>query len=192
MNAITEERLAQLMDQKTEITKEVIDEILRSFKHGEQNHNVFVWLAIIGEEKGEADQAALQAYFEHSKGVTLFDLRKELIQVACTSIKAIASLDRNELQGLSETDFADPEPLKNEKLPNALIRSAKLFDQQAVDQTFENLLNPTNEAIYDRLTVFKLLNSFAHWVGEKYSIQDTYSINADDILEYIESETNEG
>lgn len=66
-------------------------------KWGEQNHGPFVWLAIIGEEKGEADEAALQAHFEPEAGQTLHDYRKELIEVAATAVSAIESLDRNEL-----------------------------------------------------------------------------------------------
>jgi NTP pyrophosphatase (non-canonical NTP hydrolase) len=66
-------------------------------KWGEQNHNPFVWLAIIGEEKGEADEAALKSQFEPDSEKTLEDLRAELVQTAATAVSAIESLDRNEL-----------------------------------------------------------------------------------------------
>jgi hypothetical protein len=35
----------------------------QNFKWGEQNHHPFLYLAILGEEVGEANQAALQATF---------------------------------------------------------------------------------------------------------------------------------
>src|SRR3990167_7940322 len=43
-------------------------------KWGQQNHHPFTWLAILGEEMGEANQAALQATFD---GKTWADYRKE-------------------------------------------------------------------------------------------------------------------
>jgi len=64
-------------------------------KWGVQNHNPFVWLAIIGEEKGEADEAALEAHFDHMGNHTFDDYRKELIEVASTAVAAIECLDRS-------------------------------------------------------------------------------------------------
>lgn len=59
-------------------------------KWGEQNHNPFVWLAILGEEYGEACKAALE-----SKG-NYPNYRKELIEVAAVAVAALESLDRQE------------------------------------------------------------------------------------------------
>lgn len=58
---------------------------------GEQNHDAFKWLAILGEEVGEANQAALHDEFGgHAKGT----LRKELVQIAAVAIAFIECLDR--------------------------------------------------------------------------------------------------
>ncbi len=59
-------------------------------KWGEQNHNPFVWLAILGEEYGESCKAALEFPVDYS------NYRKELIEVAAVAIAAIESLDRQE------------------------------------------------------------------------------------------------
>jgi len=70
-------------------------------KWGEQNHDPFTWLSILGEEVGEAHQAAVESKFKesnnHGQSITLHDLRKELIQVAAVAISICESLDRNEL-----------------------------------------------------------------------------------------------
>ena len=72
-----------------EKTEAVIQEILlerrrQDQKWGEQNHTTFKWLAILGEEFGEACTAAL----EYS------NLREELIQVAAVAVVFIECLDR--------------------------------------------------------------------------------------------------
>lgn len=61
-------------------------------KWGPQNHNPFTWLAILGEEVGEANQAALQATFG---GMAWADYRKELIEVAAVAVAMVECLDRN-------------------------------------------------------------------------------------------------
>ena len=55
-------------------------------KWGEQNHYPHTWLVILGEEFGEACQAALEERFA--------DYRKELVQVAAVAIAAIECIDR--------------------------------------------------------------------------------------------------
>ncbi len=55
-------------------------------KWGEQNHHPLRWLAILGEEKGEADKAILES--------SLLKYRDELVHVAAVAIAAIESLDR--------------------------------------------------------------------------------------------------
>jgi NTP pyrophosphatase (non-canonical NTP hydrolase) len=68
-------------------------------KWGEQNHNPFVWLAIIAEELGEASQAALKATFETKelgdKLAWLAHYREELVQTAAVAQSAIEAFDRN-------------------------------------------------------------------------------------------------
>lgn len=55
-------------------------------KWGEQNHDRFKWLSILGEEVGEANRAALE---EHSD-----EYREELVQVAAVCVAAIESYYR--------------------------------------------------------------------------------------------------
>jgi NTP pyrophosphatase (non-canonical NTP hydrolase) len=57
-------------------------------KWGEQNHKPEKWLAILGEEYGEACKSAIE--FDKSS------YRKELIQVAAVAVAAIENLDRGE------------------------------------------------------------------------------------------------
>ena len=56
-------------------------------KWGEQNHGVYKWLAILGEEVGEANKSALE---KRKK-----ELIDELIQVAAVSVAMIESIGRN-------------------------------------------------------------------------------------------------
>ena len=63
---------------------EIINErTLQDKKWGKQNHSSFVWLAILGEEVGEANKAILQSNY----------YRNEMIQVASVALAAIESLD---------------------------------------------------------------------------------------------------
>ncbi len=61
-------------------------------KWGMQNHDNFTWLAILGEEFGEAQKAALEYRFGNS---SLDDYRKELIHVAAVAVAAIECFDRH-------------------------------------------------------------------------------------------------
>jgi len=57
-------------------------------KWGEQNHHPLLWLAILGEEYGEACKAELET------NGTKHNLREELVQVAAVAVSAIESMDR--------------------------------------------------------------------------------------------------
>ena len=59
---------------------------------GEQNHNVFIWASILGEEKGEVDKACLEAYFGNK---IQQDIEKEIIEVAAVAKAMWESLQRN-------------------------------------------------------------------------------------------------
>ena len=62
---------------------------------GEQNHDPFAWLAILGEEYGEACKAALEACFDGYEITGNYsDYRIELIEVAAVAVAAIECLDR--------------------------------------------------------------------------------------------------
>ena len=74
------------------IVEEILAERLRQDKRWrEQNHHPFVWLVILGEEKGEADKAALEATYGDDPWS---NYREELIQTAAVALAAIESLDR--------------------------------------------------------------------------------------------------
>lgn len=77
-------------------------------KWGEQNHNVVEWIAILGEEFGEAAKEAVDFHFanglppkeemtgEHKKiqYKRIQNYRKECIEVAAVAISMVESLDR--------------------------------------------------------------------------------------------------
>ena len=56
-------------------------------KWGEQNHDIYKWLAILGEEVGEANKAAL----DDKKS----ELIEELIQISAVTVAMIESVVRN-------------------------------------------------------------------------------------------------
>ena len=80
-------------------------------KFGEQNHNLTDWIAIIGEEYGEAAREAVDFKFKNpvdggflgmvkptksTQRKRLKNYENELIQLAGVTIAAIESLHRNE------------------------------------------------------------------------------------------------
>lgn len=78
----------------------VLDEVLierqrQDSKWGEQNHNAFTWLTILGEEVGECSRAALDAFYHNNDWP---HLKLELIQVAAVAVAIVESLERNELK----------------------------------------------------------------------------------------------
>ncbi len=64
------------------------ERVNQTIKWGIQNHIPLKWMAILGEEVGEANQAVLEN--------ELNNYRNELIQVADVAIAAIESLDRSQ------------------------------------------------------------------------------------------------
>ncbi|HEY9684723.1 MAG TPA: MazG-like family protein [Oculatellaceae cyanobacterium] len=91
-------------DELAPIIEDVIVEIGRAErKFGlRRNHLPMLWMLILGEEYGEAQKAALEAYaseqYNNSIGLDVFheNYREELVQVAAMAICAIDSFDRNE------------------------------------------------------------------------------------------------
>jgi hypothetical protein len=80
------------------VQQDVTEERLRQdSKWGEQNHDPFKWLAILGEEVGESNNAALEA-FNFKTGEwdleKLAHYREELIQVAAVAVAMVECLDR--------------------------------------------------------------------------------------------------
>lgn len=60
-------------------------------KWGIQDHDEFKWLAILGEEVGEVNKAALENHFGSD---SLDNYRKELVQVAAVAVAMIECHDR--------------------------------------------------------------------------------------------------
>jgi NTP pyrophosphatase (non-canonical NTP hydrolase) len=65
-------------------------------KWGEQNHHPIIWLMILGEEVGEANQAMLEHRFGNRNPEKY---REEMIQVAAVAVAALESFDRGQRQG---------------------------------------------------------------------------------------------
>jgi hypothetical protein len=65
-------------------------------KWGEQNHDDMTWSAILGEEFGEACQAALEGNpaWGRDDDESLRKLRHELVQVAAVAMAWVEALDR--------------------------------------------------------------------------------------------------
>ncbi len=83
-----------IKDNTFKLLNEVMQERQRQDeKWGVQNHSPFVWLAILGEEVGEANKAAVDAHFMH-KVPNYGEYRAELIQVAAVAVAMVESLDR--------------------------------------------------------------------------------------------------
>ena len=64
------------------------ERIKQDEKWGEQNHDIYKWLAILGEEVGEVNKAAL----EGKKNEVI----EELIQVGAVAVAMIESIKRNQ------------------------------------------------------------------------------------------------
>lgn len=88
----------QLFEIRHEVWFELV---LQRERWGPQNHPPSVWMMILGEEVGEAQKAALEAWAANAdlaKNLHLKELRAELIQVAAVAMSVVSSLDRNELK----------------------------------------------------------------------------------------------
>lgn len=83
------------------IDRDIFDERIRQIeKFGPQNHEPFKWLAILGEEVGECNNAAIEAFdwkahkWGSSRVNGMQDLRTELVQVAAVAKAFIECIDR--------------------------------------------------------------------------------------------------
>lgn len=61
-------------------------------KWGPQHHGLFTWLAILGEEVGEANEAALHQRFG---GPEQSNFKAEIIHVAAVALAILEDLERN-------------------------------------------------------------------------------------------------
>ncbi|MBZ9752062.1 hypothetical protein K7W42_14470 [Deinococcus sp. HMF7604] len=91
----------------TQATPGVLAEVRRErerqdAKWGEQNLDPAVWLMILGEEVGEANNAALEHLMGNARDLSHY--RTELLQVAAVAVSAVESLDRQQARLAGSAD----------------------------------------------------------------------------------------
>lgn len=80
---------------ETQALEDVIQERVRQEqKWGQQNHDMFLYLTILGEEYGETCKAALESRFSESREKALKELREEAVQTAAVALAIVECLDR--------------------------------------------------------------------------------------------------
>lgn len=84
------------------LTDIIAERTRQDLKWGEQNHHPIFWISILGEEFGEAAQAANQATFPTDGDKIWTDYRNELVQTAAVAVGAIEALDRRKPSALPE------------------------------------------------------------------------------------------
>lgn len=98
----------------SDILKEVnLERDKQDQKWGEQNHDGFKWLAILGEEVGECNKAFLEG--------DLKNFREELIQVAAVAVAIIESIDRAE-QSSIKSEYKNGDIVRYSNGSTALMR----------------------------------------------------------------------
>jgi len=68
------------------------ERVKQNEKWGEQNHDPFTYLAVLGEEYGELCQAALQTKYG---GPAAAGLREEAVQTAAVALAIVECIDRD-------------------------------------------------------------------------------------------------
>lgn len=79
------------------VTDVIAERIRQDKKWGEQNHDPYLYLTILGEEFGETCKAALEARFRKDpveKANWSQELRKEAVQTAAVALAIVECLDR--------------------------------------------------------------------------------------------------
>lgn len=83
----------------TQALRDVLDERRKQdAKWGVQNHGLLAWNAILGEERGEFEQALLEGVvFDNGRRTqfTAGNVRHELVQVCAVALAMIECIDRN-------------------------------------------------------------------------------------------------
>ncbi len=85
----------------TDVIQRVLEERKRqNEKWGEQNHNEVEWIAILGEEYGEASKEAVDFHFcykgSQEQPAILERLKTELIQTAAVAIQIVECIERKQ------------------------------------------------------------------------------------------------
>lgn len=84
--------VAQLDRLRTSVLADVSGERdVQDVKWGDQKHDIYRFLAILGEEVGEVNKAALHTEYG---GAEAGKVREELVQVAAVAVKIIENMDR--------------------------------------------------------------------------------------------------
>lgn len=73
-----------------------LEKLTQKSKWGQQDHDLFHWMAILGEEFGECCEAALRACHGDDRIAAMRDLEKELVQVAAVAWSIIECIERDE------------------------------------------------------------------------------------------------
>jgi hypothetical protein len=103
--SIWEARIGKGADAMTIRASDALRDILaerkrQDAKWGEQNHDPFLYLTILGEEYGETCKAALEARFTNEPIGSLesigrlYDLRMEAVQTAAVAMAIVECIDR--------------------------------------------------------------------------------------------------
>ena len=87
------------------------ERIRQDAKWGEQDHDPFCWITILGEEFGEASRAAMERHFGNG---TDAELMTELAHVAAVAVAAIECLLRGTWSWGQQTHGKGPEVLNEE------------------------------------------------------------------------------
>lgn len=113
-------------------------------KWGEQNHHPMEWLAILGEEVGEVNKAALETYFmyDHKAAQDYSEYRKELVQVAAVAVKMIQNIDQDAASPLHQTILKTAEALK---IPSESINIT--VNLEAIHKGNMNLITGTEKPL---------------------------------------------
>jgi hypothetical protein len=114
LSTMTEERLAIFAEISAERTRQAA----KFPEAGE--HDLFVLCAVLGEECGEVQKAAIDLRFALLRGTipravteAEQDLRAELIQAAAVAVKMVELLDSDRIAVHRDSDIDPPEPEGN-------------------------------------------------------------------------------
>lgn len=95
-----DDRTIEYVTSNTSLSDVMRERERQDIKWGEQNHDPFTYLTVLGEEFGELCQAALHLRFG---GKAAANLREEAIHTAAVALALVECLDRAKWQWPSET-----------------------------------------------------------------------------------------
>lgn len=85
--------MSQITVEMAKALDDVLEERIRqSEKWGTQRLSWPEWIAVLGEEFGEASKAAVDIHWQHN-ATTLDQLREELVHVAAVAVQIIEHID---------------------------------------------------------------------------------------------------